>query len=247
MKNSNENEPFYIGYQPQAPVELRRWLRVVIVALLALAVGVALLSALGFQRLPSSVFEFGQTREYTGIVRTQPYPSLLVKRDDRLEQYWLVGGGKHGADVSAFAGQMVRLRGALITRDGLRMLEVAPSEIERINAFSGDSLPAESLGRFTFAGEIADSKCYLGVMNPGHTKPHRECAVRCISGGAPPLFLARDSQGAVIALQLAGAHGEPLSHEILDFVAEPIEITGEVSRQGEWLTLRAPLSTYRRK
>lgn len=247
MMNTNENKPFYIGYQPQAPVELRRWLWIVIVVLFALAVGVALLLAFSFERLPLSVFEFGQTREYTGIISTQPYPSLMVRRDDKLEQYWLVGVGKHGADVSAFAGQMVRLRGALITRDGLRMLEVAPSEIERINAFSADSLPTESLGSFTFTGEIVDSKCYLGVMNPGHTKPHRECAVRCISGGAPPLFLARDSQGTAIALQLTGAHGEPLSQEVLDFVAEPIEITGEVSRQGEWLTLRAPLSTYRRK
>jgi hypothetical protein len=245
--NSTESEPFYIGYQPQAPVGLRRWLRVVIVTLLALAVSAALLLAFGFQRLPLSVFEFGQEREYVGVIRAQPYPSLLVMRKGKLDQYLLVGSGKHAAEVSGYVGQTVKLRGALITRDGLRMLEINSSTIERLNQSSAVAVPNESLGRFTFVGEIVDSKCYLGVMNPGHTKPHRECAVRCISGGVPPLFLARDSQGESIALQLADAQGNPLSKEVLDFVAEPIQITGEVSRQGEWLTLRANPTSYQRK
>jgi hypothetical protein len=244
------NEPFYIGYQSQAPVALRRWLRLVVVALLTLAIGMALLFAFGFQRLPLSVFEFGVEREYVGVIRAQPYPSLLVMRDNKLEQhwleqYWLVGQGKHAADVSAFTGQTVRLRGALITRDGLRMLEV--NSLERLNDSSSAALPTESLGRFTFTGEIVDSKCYLGVMNPGHTKPHRECAVRCISGGIPPLFIARDAHGQEIALQLADASGQQVNQQILDYVAEPITITGEVSRQGEWLTLRADPQTYQRR
>lgn len=243
--NSSESEPFYIGYQPQTPAGLRRWLRIIVIALLAAAVILALLLAISFQRLPLSVFEFGQARAYTGVICTQPYPSLLVKRDDKLEQYWLVGSGKHAADVGAFTGQLVRLHGMLITRDGLRMLEVNPSNIERLSA-SSFALPNESLGRFTFTGEIVDSKCYLGVMNPGHTKPHRECAVRCISGGVPPLFVACDANGQEVTMQLANAAGEPLSKEILDFVAEPLEINGEVTRAGEWFTLRADPRTYRR-
>jgi hypothetical protein len=243
--NSSNSEPFYIGYQAQAPAGLRRWLRVIIASLLALAVAIALLLAMGFQRLPLSVFEFGVEREYLGVIRAQPYPSLLVKNNDKLEQYWLVGSGKHAAQISDYVGQTVRLRGALITRDGLRMLEINPSNIERVNE-SSLALPNESLGLFTLVGEIVDSKCYLGVMNPGHTKPHRECAVRCISGGIPPLFIARDEHGQVIALQLADASGAPLSHQVLDYVAEPIAITGEVLRQGEWLTLRAEPNTYRR-
>jgi hypothetical protein len=70
--------------------------------------------------------------------------------------------------------------------------------------------------------------------------------VRCISGGVPPLFIARDEHGQEIALQLADASGAPLSQQVLDYVAEPIAITGEVLRQGEWLTLRAEPNTYRR-
>ena len=245
--NPTEREPFYIGYLPQAPIGLRRWLRATVIALLTLTASLALLLAFGFQRLPRSLFEYGQERAYVGVIRAQPYPSLLVTRAGAFEHYLLVGRGKHAADVLGFAGQTVELRGSLITRDGMRMLELVPGSVERIAAPTSAALSSEALGRFTLVGEIVDSKCYLGVMNPGYTKPHRECAVRCISGGVPPLFLARDSQGQSIALQLADAQGEPLSHEVLAYVAEPIEITGEVFRQGEWLTLRAHPNTYRRK
>lgn len=241
-----ESEPFYIGYQSQAPAGLRRWLRAIIAVLFVIAAILALSFASGFQRLPLSVFEFGQERAFTGVIRQQPYPALLVKRDDKLEQYWLVGSGKHAADVSAFVGQTVRLRGTLITRDGLRMLEVVPSTIVRLDTSSVQTFPTESLGRFTFTGEIVDSKCYLGVMNPGRAKPHRECAVRCISGGVPPLFVARDANGQEVTMQLADAAGAPLSKEILDFVAEPLEISGEVIRTGEWFTLHADPRTYLR-
>jgi hypothetical protein len=42
------------------------------------------------------------------------------------------------------------------------------------------------------------------------------------------------------------ADGKPENKQVLDFVAEPIEITGEVKRQGELLILRANPATYRR-
>jgi hypothetical protein len=53
----------------------------------------------------------------------------------------------------------------------------------------------EDLGAFTLVGEIVDSKCYLGIMNPGETNPHRECAALCIRGGIPPLIIAHDADG----------------------------------------------------
>lgn len=241
------NEPFYIGYLPTAPAGLRRWLRAVVIGVGALAFVVALLMATGFQPLPQSLFEFGQAREYTGLLRAQPYPALLVNHAGKLEQYLLVGVGKHAAEVGGFAGQTVRLRGALITRDGLRMLELVSGSIMAANAARPPELRDEPLGQFTLVGEIIDSKCYLGVMNPGNTKPHRECAVRCISGGVPPMLLARDTQGQELALQLADAAGQPMRQQILDYVAEPVEITGQVWRTGEWLTLRADLTAYRRR
>ncbi len=103
-----------------------------------------------------------------------------------------------------------------------------------------------ALGKQTLAGEIVDSKCFLGVMNPGQLTPHRACAIRCISGGVPPVLLVRQNDGPAICLLLVSAEGKPVNKQVLDRVAEPLEITGEVERQGELLILRAAPATYRR-
>ena len=91
-----------------------------------------------------------------------------------------------------------------------------------------------------------DSKCFLGVMNPGQLAPHRACAIRCISGGIPPVLLVRQQDGAALYLLLVSAAGQPVNQQVLDLVAEPVQITGEVERQGDLLILRADPSTYRR-
>jgi len=95
-------------------------------------------------------------------------------------------------------------------------------------------------------GEIVDGKCFLGVMNPGATKVHRACAVRCISGGAPPILWVRDRAGAEAYLTLTGEDGRPVGPEILDVVAEPVEVTGRVERVGDRWYLRADPRTIRR-
>jgi len=99
------------------------------------------------------------------------------------------------------------------------------------------------LGRQTLVGEIVDSKCFLGVMNPGQLLPHRACAIRCISGGIPPVLLVRDTEGGANYLLLVSADGKPVNQQVLDLVAEPVQITGEVERQGELLILRADPKT----
>jgi hypothetical protein len=49
-----------------------------------------------------------------------------------------------------------------------------------------------------------------------------------------------------IYLLLVSPDGKPVNKQVLDFVAEPIEITGEVERQGELLILRADPAAYGR-
>jgi hypothetical protein len=102
------------------------------------------------------------------------------------------------------------------------------------------------LGEQTLVGEIVDSKCYLGVMNPGALTPHRACAIRCISGGIPPVLLVRQKDGPVLYFLLVARDGRPVNKHVLDIVAEPVQITGQVERQGELLILRADPATYRR-
>src|SRR5262249_37671718 len=102
------------------------------------------------------------------------------------------------------------------------------------------------LGDAKLIGEIVDSKCYLGVMNPGERKVHRDCAARCISGGVPPMFVVRDSQGEIHTMLLASEDGHPLGRDVLPFVAEPVEISGRVFRSGETLVFRINASAARR-
>ncbi len=255
MKETEQNE-FYVGYLPQAPPRMAQRVRRFCIALFVFAIAVAILSVYGQHKFPLSVFEFQQYRQFEGKLRAQPYPTLLVESvgdNGKLpasSAYLLVAPGKHGAaaEVASFDNQRVRLQGALIYRDGMTMIEVVPHSLAALNAdtVKPPAATPEPLGTFTLAGEIVDSKCYLGVMNPGHTKPHRECAVRCISGGIPPLFIAHDKDGQTVALLLVSAAGAPVNQAVLDLVAEPVEITGEVVREGEQLFLRADPVTYRR-
>jgi hypothetical protein len=149
--------------------------------------------------------------------------------------------------IAPLDGKSVTLTGALIYRDNQTMIEVLPDSIQETNIAATTALAeAIPLGKQTLVGEIVDSKCFLGVMNPGQLAPHRACAIRCISGGVPPVLLVRQKDGPAIYLLLVSVDGQPLNKQVLDMVAEPVEITGEVERQGELLMLRADPATYRK-
>ena len=228
---------FYVGYLRKAPPGVGRFLRRTVLALITLAGLIPLVLLIAQQPFAASRFEYLQYREYEGVIHEQPFPALLT-RDGA---YLLVASGKHGAKVHAFDQHGVRLSGSLIQRSSDRMLELLPSSIKATNVAAAAE-PSTNLGSVTLSGEIVDSKCYLGVMNPGNGKVHRDCAVRCISGGIPPAFVVRDASGVTRTLILTGVS----SHEILDYVAEPLEIDGELRRLGDLMTLRADPATFRR-
>ena len=127
-----------------------------------------------------------------------------------------------------------------------RALAAAPSLVGRAIQPSSDSTIPVRLGQQTLIGEIVDSKCYLGVMNPGQLITHRACAIRCISGGIPPVLLVRQTNGPALYFLLVSSDGRPVNKQVLSMVTEPIEVTGNVERQGELLILRADPATYRR-
>src|SRR5262249_3287574 len=144
----------------------------------------------------------------------------------------------------------VTLKGTLIYREHQTMIEVAGDSIKPIGApqrsVKSGTPEAMSLGQQTLVGEIVDSKCFLGVMNPGQLTPHRACAIRCMSREIPPVLLVRRSDGTASYYLLVSQVGKPVTKEILDMVAEPVQITGEVVRQGDLLILRADPARYRR-
>ncbi len=249
---SDRDDDFYVGYKPQAPASLSRFLRPRIAAVVVLALLVAALIVMSQQRFAAATFEFGNERRFEGIVSELPYPTLLVERpgdagDVPYSRYLLGVFGKRGADeaVAGLNGQRIAVSGQLVYRDDQTMIEIVPESIETLAAGRAPAAP-EPLGTFTLRGEIIDSKCYLGVMKPGNGKPHRACAIRCISGGIPPVFVVRDEAGNTEYFLMTGADGRAVNKEVLDMVAEPLEIRGEVLRSGSDLILRAEPGEFRR-
>jgi hypothetical protein len=249
------NDELYIGWQDRAPKAIGASVRKAITCMLLLAPVLACILALGQRTIGVAVFEWGTLKTFTGTLRSQPYPHLLVRRPGQgggESAYYLVAPFKFGltpASIDAFEGKQVSLRGTLIYRGNQTMIEARPESIKEASPPSqvADHPPAlTNLGRQTLVGEIVDSKCYLGVMNPGRLTPHRACAVRCISGGIPPVLLVRRAAGSPLYFLLVSGDGRPVNKQVLDMVAEPVEITGEVVRQGEVFILRADPTTYRR-
>jgi hypothetical protein len=240
---------FYVGYLPKAPTALARFVRKVIMVLGLLAVTAALVLVVGQMPFASSAFEYGKLSSFEGVVVTRPFPTLLVARpgqvgrQDNFSRYLLVAPGKHGADnlVAGFDGKQVRLQGQLIYREDGTMLEITPSSIAVIDAAPAIQETTRDLGTVTLTGEIVDSKCYLGVMNPGQGKVHRDCAARCLSGGIPPIFVTADGRGQFL---LVGPDGRALGRDALrEFIAEPITIRGDLWQQGESHLLKIDVRT----
>jgi len=240
---------FYVGYLPKAPTALARFVRKVIIVLGLLAVTAALVLVVGQMPFASSSFEYGKLSSFDGVVATRPFPTLLVARpgevgqQDKYSRYLLVAPGKHGADdlVAGFDGKQVRLQGQLIYREGGTMLEITPSSIAVIDTAPTIQETTRDLGTVTVTGEIVDSKCYLGVMNPGQGKVHRDCAARCLSGGIPPIFIVRDgiTTDGHEQLLLVGLDGRALGRDALrEFIAEPIQIQGELIERGSTQLLK---------
>jgi len=230
---------FYVGYLPKAPAALARFVRRVVIALGVLAAAAALVLVTAQMPFANSTFEYGKLRPFEGLIVARPYPALLVARPGEageagaFSQYLLVAPGKHGADelVAAFDGRRVRLEGQLIYRDGGTMVEIAPGSIVAAGATPAGPGATRDLGPITLTGEIVDSKCYLGVMNPGNGKVHRDCAARCLSGGVPPVFVTSGPGGEL--LLLVDPDGKALGHDALrEFIAEPITVQGELLERG---------------
>ena len=240
---------FYVGYLPKAPVGIARRIRAVVVLLLIFAAIAAMVFARVQGTFALSVFEYGKVSTFEGTIETTPYPILIVAGPGSTEpeslRYLLVAEGKHGANsqVAAFTGKKVQLRGTKIYRENQMMLEVVSGSIS-LKADSAQSVPpSQELGAFELSGEIVDSKCYLGVMNPGSGKVHRDCAVRCISGGIPPVFATNDFNGSPAILLLTDLHQKPLPKEtFLRLVAQPVRIHGSVVKTGETLYLKTGTS-----
>jgi len=226
---------FYVGYLPSTPPAIRRRVRLAVLIAALLAVAGAALFAASQREFANSFFEYGKPAEFSGTLHLHPFPTLIMENPDALAgksgaPYLLVAPGKFGADsiLTTMDGKRVRLRGTLIHRAEGHMIEIEPGSVSNVQDTSALAGQIQHLGLITLTGEIVDTKCYLGVMNPGEGKVHRDCAARCLSGGIPPALATSDFGGVSRLFLLLSKDGRPLAkRDFLQRVGQPVSIRGQ--------------------
>jgi hypothetical protein len=231
-----KDDEFFIGWQGKAPPKTGKFLRGwTILGLCIVAVVAAIVPWLQQGVAKDASFDYGNLQEFTGVLVKDPVPMLVG--DDSVVRF-LVNPFKHGFEpdlAEKWHLQHVTMKGTLISREGQEMIEAVPETVEAKEGGAVASHPlgaTRDLGTVTLRGEIVDSKCYLGVMNPGNLKTHRACAINCIEGGSPPVLLVRDREGQASYFLLVGEDGEAVNEKILSLVAEPVSVTGTLKAQG---------------
>lgn len=212
-------EEFYVGYLPHAPAGVSRWLRRTVTGLLLLAAALGALLVLAQMPFAAASFEYGVTREFSGVLYEHPFPHVVTTDG---HSYLLAGAGKRGSkETSGHDRRQVHLRGSRVLRAGMTLIEVETGSLQ----FGAKQSPEHvvMLGNRTLQGEIVDGKCYLGVMNPGAGQVHRDCAARCLAGGLPPLFIAGKK-----VLVLAGFD----ARNNMDKVGVPLTLEGTLKKVG---------------
>lgn len=230
------DDEFYIGYVPGVPTGIAHTLGRAVVSLVAVLLVVAGVATMAQRPLPSATFDYGRPQQVSGWLTLLPTPTLHVSDGEQTTRYWLVGRGKFGAE-SALTGHTdgwVSLDGLEIAREHWRMLEIVPGSVRRVASSAAPPVRIPVTRTvFQGRGEIVDAKCFLGVMNPGEGAAHRDCAVRCLSGGVPLLFAYRDGNGGShLALLLSADAGLPAA-EWRRLAGTSVQIGGELLVRGD--------------
>lgn len=227
------SDEFYVGYETEMPPGLASHIVRVVRGLLAVALLMPGVLVFTQGRFGDGAFEFGRVRTFHGQVSEFPYPALQVTgASGTSSMYWLVGQGKHGAEdlVRGRDGQTVTLDGSLIQHDGDSMIEIVPGALTTEDATISATEPFRSRGIAVLEGEIVDSKCHLGVMKPGEGPTHRDCAVRCLLGWIPPMFVP-NQQSRARRMPLVSDVGTPFVNAGA-WAGRRVAIRGEVLQRG---------------
>ncbi len=254
------NDEFYIGWRDEMPLSNRRFIKRILIGLFVV-IPILAFELVSMQKpFNHHHFEFGTITEVTGIYHDNPVPILEVSSEDSIAYILLVGFGKFGAeeiisDIESEQGKLdgkeVIFNGTLIYGDGITLLELTDQK-ESFGKIIGEIIHSD-IGPFTeeravsLSGEILDPKCYFGVMKPGEGKIHKSCAIRCISGGIPPVMRVLQENGNKYDYYLVkGKDGEEINEEVLPYVAETITVAGVSSFQNGWKVLNVDLESIKR-
>jgi hypothetical protein len=243
MSDKQPTDPFFIGWEgkPAAVPVRHSKSRSLVFLIAAIALG-GVAATLQSNFVGKGSWNLAEEKKWSGIFLATPHPTLVTDSG----VHYVVLETKHSlpaSDAAPLHLKHVEISGTLIEDADQPTSMIAVTELGSINTL-GDAGPnpldtAIIVGPATLRGEIADSKCALGAMNPGVFKPHRACAIACLSGGIPPLFIVRHGPDLPATHYLLVGDGGTSIHEaVLEHAALPVEISGNVFQLGDWRILK---------
>jgi hypothetical protein len=247
-----EGDAFYIGWQPNAPSSFVKHVKKVLLVLFPAALLIGFFLSSSQKKFSTANFEFGSLTQVTGVYYSSPVPLLKVADEHNASILIpLVGYGKHGAegvltDIEkaksvSLNQKQITLKGTLLYSDGKVLMQIDANDAPLLKV---EEAPAafqkpisKELGTITVKGEVIDPKCYFGVMKPGEGKVHKDCAIRCILGGIPPVLKVENKNDERNYYLIVGPNGEKINEAVKDFVAEPVAITAKAVQYDDWIIL----------
>jgi hypothetical protein len=244
-----DNEEFYVGWMQNAPVSLTRFIKKYLLLLTTVIIVIGILLAISQKKFSTAKFEYGKPSVVEGSFSFIPVPHLLVMDGESTMFVPLVGYGKHGADGvmnelqqnkdTLLEGKKISIRGTLLYSDGKVLMQVDRNDDPLLAVLNESVVSPEikDLGITDLKGEVIDPKCYFGVMKPGEGKVHKDCAIRCISGGIPPVLAVTNKKGERTYVLLVGANREKINDKVLDFVAVTSSVSGHLFQYADWMVM----------
>ncbi len=250
---STAKKDFFIGWLGNTSEDQKRLIKRLLIPIFV-AIPIVLFIVVYFaSSFGAGVFELGKVKEFIGTYYEDPFPVLILDEGQLAtgtdRHALLVGFGKNGAKtftsqaketLDELDGKKLKIQGTLIYGEGKTLIELTKKEKSILSVEDGspNSQSAKEKRSVTLQGEILDPKCWFGVMKPAEGKVHKSCAIRCISGGIPPVFRHSSDEGNAYYV-LKGVNGKDINQEVLEFVGEGVEVTGNAYEVNGWMVLEA--------
>lgn len=245
-----KNDEFYVSYiDSSLGTKTKRTIKRFALAAVVFIAMSALIFSFTQKPFKNSTFELSNATKITGTFHKNPYPMLRVEvAKNTFKNILLLGFGKSSAnpfleklqkEVKDLNGKTLSIEGNLIYYNGKTLIQITDDEKVILENNKKSKTPAKGIiSQMTLEGEIIDPKCYFGVMKPGKGKIHRSCAVRCISGGIPPILATTDKNNMSQYFLLTDLKGNPINNDILPYIGKPSKIKGVVEKMEDWYLMK---------
>ena len=203
--------------------------------------------------------KFGEIQEFQGVYFSQPKPMLIVDPaylpEEVAPEALLIGNNELSAEsildkiknkMGAINGKRVRLRGRTASGDGKMIIELTELENTFLYVESDLTYPNRQTSPkpVVLGGEILDPKCWFAALKPAKGNIHKGCTTTAIRAGTPPL-LKVDYNGRNVYYIIETNKEEGSITSLIEFIAQPVQISGKVFYQNGWNVLQTSIDQIR--